>query len=351
MKKLYIKWLPLVATFVLFLAIQTQAQEKQYRVGCIAFYNQENFYDTIQDPTINDHDFLPNGPYHWNTERYQTKLDHMSTVISQIGSELFPGGPAIIGISEIENRQVVEDLVNTPKLKASGYQFVHYESPDSRGIDVALLYRPAFFKVTNTRSVRLVMKDNPDFKTRDQLVVSGIYDGEPLHIIVNHWPSRFGGEKKSLPNRKAAAELTKSLADSILAIDPNAKIIIMGDLNDDPTSPSLIKTLGAKGERQDVGPKDFFNTMYQLFKEGNGSLAYHDTWNLFDQIIISEPLLNAKPGTYKFLKAKIFKADFITQQDGQFKGYPLRTYVGTTYQGGYSDHFPTYIFIAKEIIK
>lgn len=351
MKKINIKWLPLIATFVLFLAIQSQAQEKQYRVGCIAFYNQENFYDTIKDPTINDNDFLPDGPYHWNSERYQKKLDHMSTVISQIGSELFPGGPAIIGISEVENERVVKDLVNTPKLKASGYQYIHYDSPDHRGIDVALLYRPAFFKVTNTRSVRLYMASDTSFKTRDQLVVSGIYDGEPLHIIVDHWPSRFGGEKKSLPNRMAAAKLTKSIADSILKTDRNAKIIIMGDLNDDPTSPSLSKGLGAKGDRQDVGPKDFFNTMYQLFKEGNGSLAYHDTWNLFDQIIISEPLLNAKSGTYKFLKAKIFKAEFITQQDGQFKGYPLRTYVGTTYQGGYSDHFPTYIFIAKEITK
>jgi len=351
MKKFNIKWLPLLAIFALFLTNQAQAQDKQYRVGCIAFYNQENFYDTIHDTTINDHDFLPDGPYHWNTERYNNKLDHMSTVISQIGSELFPGGPAIIGISEIENRQVVEDLVNTPKLKASGYQFIHYESPDSRGIDVALLYRPAFFKVTSTRSVRLVMKDNPGFKTRDQLVVSGIYDGEPLHIIVNHWPSRFGGEKKSLPNRKAAAELTKSLADSILKTNPNAKIVIMGDLNDDPTSPSLLKVLKAKGDAQDVGSKDYFNTMYQLFKEGKGSLAYHDTWNLFDQIIISEPLLNAKPGTYKFLKAKIFNAPFITQQDGQYAGYPLRTYSGTTYQNGYSDHFPTYIFIVKEIIK
>ncbi|NVO09980.1 MAG: endonuclease/exonuclease/phosphatase family protein [Bacteroidales bacterium] len=320
--------------------------KKQYKVGCIAFYNLENFFDTIPGP--NDAEFTPEGVYKWNTEKYNQKLDHMSTVISQIGSEMFPGGPALIGVSEIENRAVVEDLVNTPRLKSSKYSFVHYESPDRRGIDVALLYRKDFFKVISSRSVRLIRKDDTTWRSRDQLVVSGIFDNELIHIIVNHWPSRSGGEKRSQPFRQAAAELTKSLADSIFKTDPNSKIFIMGDLNDDPVNSSLVNSLKAKGNMDDVKKGELFNPMWKLFKDGTGSIAYQDTWSLFDQIIVSEPLLGGDKSTFKFFKAKVFNSPFILQKEGQFTGYPFRTYAGNTWQGGYSDHLPVYIFIIKE---
>ncbi len=323
-------------------------EKKQYKVGCIAFYNIENLFDTIQTPGVNDFEFTPDGANKWNSQRYLKKLESMSEVISQIGSELFPGGPAILGLCEIENREVIVDLINTSKLKPAKYDIVHYHSPDARGVDVGLIYRTDFFKVTSSRSARLIVENLPNFKTRDQLVVSGIYDGEPMHFIVNHWPSRRGGEKRSLPLRKAAAKLTRSIVDSIYSTDPNAKIFIMGDLNDDPTSPSVNKVLGAKGGKNDLKKSDLFNPMWQLHEDGIGSLAYRDAWNLFDQIIISEPLTGDDRSTYKFLRAKVFNAPFLVQKSGQFAGYPFRTYVGANWQGGYSDHFPVYVFIAKE---
>lgn len=198
-----------------FLTIEnTDAQQKkQYKVGCLAFYNIENLFDTI--PGENDVEFTPEGANKWNTEKYLKKLGNMSEVISQIGSEMFPGGPALLGLSEIENRSVIEDLINTSKLKPSNYSIVHYDSPDRRGVDVALIYRKDFFRLVSSRSVRLKISDRPEWFTRDQLVVSGYFDNELIHVIVNHWPSRSGGEKRSQPLREAAAALTKSIADSI----------------------------------------------------------------------------------------------------------------------------------------
>ncbi|NTW34164.1 MAG: endonuclease/exonuclease/phosphatase family protein, partial [Bacteroidetes bacterium] len=222
-------------------------------------------------------------------------------------------------------------------------------SPDRRGVDVALIYQKEHFKVLNSNHVKLSISGNPGFASRDQLVVSGIFDGEPLYLIVNHWPSRSGGEKKSAPLRNAAADLCKSIVDSIQKIDENAKIIIMGDLNDDPVNNSIVKHLKAKSEISKTMPKDLYNPMYNLFKkDGIGSLAYKDKWNLFDQIIVSGTLLGSDKLTYKFYKAKVFNKNFLLQKEGAFAGYPFRTYAGGVYLGGYSDHFPPYIFIVKE---
>ncbi|WP_220429203.1 endonuclease/exonuclease/phosphatase family protein [Tenuifilum thalassicum] len=349
MRKIFL-YLSVLSMWFILKPQQTLAQGKgnkeQYKVSCIGFYNLENLFDTI--PGENDTEFTPNGRNKFTSERYWHKINHMSEVISQIGSEIFPGGPAILGICEVENRSVVEDLVNSPKLKPSGYQIVHYESHDHRGIDVGLLYRPEFFKVTSHRSVPLRIKDNPNFKTRDQLVVSGLLDGEPIHIIVDHWPSRRGGEKRSLPYRMAAAKLTRSLVDSILATDPNAKIIVMGDLNDDPDSKSVIKGLGANPYRNKLKPGELFNAMGSLYHEGIGTLAYRDSWNLFDNIIITQSFLNTDKTTWTFYKAKVFNKPFLQQKSGRFAGYPWRTYVGGNFMGGYSDHFPVYMFLIKK---
>ncbi|MFA4853391.1 MAG: endonuclease/exonuclease/phosphatase family protein [Bacteroidales bacterium] len=334
----------------LFIGLQfASAQEKQYKVGCIAFYNLENLYDTINDPDKNDEEFLPTGKNNWNSRRYAEKLDHLSQVISQIGSEYAEGCPVLVGLSEVENINVVNDLINQAALKSSDYGIVHYDSPDLRGIDVALIYQKQHFTVTSSKPVKLTILAKPDWKTRDQLVVAGIFDGEPLYIIVNHWPSRSGGEKKSAPLRNAAADLCKSIVDSIQNIDSTAKIIIMGDLNDDPTNNSLVKHLKAKSKIDETREKDLFNTMYNMFKkEGIGSLAYKDNWNLFDQIIVSGTLLGKDKSTYKFFKAKIFNKNFLVQKEGAFAGYPFRTYAGGVYLGGYSDHFPAYIFLVKD---
>jgi hypothetical protein len=333
-----------------FLLVQNQAfsQEKKYKAVCVAFYNLENLYDTVEDPNKNDEEFLPGGKNHWNSIRYFEKLGNMSRVISELANDIQAKGPVVLGVSEIENIKVLEDLVATPLLAPMNYGIVQVEGPDKRGVDVALIYQKQHFSVTSFRSARLNIPEKPDFKTRDQLVVSGLLDGEPIHFIVNHWPSRSGGEKRSAPMRNAAADLCKSSVDSIMKTDANAKIIIMGDLNDDPTNKSISEHLKAKGEEASVLPGDLFNPMYKMYKDGIGSLAYRDNWNLFDQMIISQPFLLEDKSSFRFLKAKVFNKSFLIQKEGAFTGYPLRTYVGNNYQGGFSDHFPVYLILVKE---
>ncbi len=341
----------LTTLFIILLALilkPINAQEKQYKVGCIGFYNLENLYDTIHQEGISDEEFTPDGKSHWTSERYNIKIKHLSEVIAQIGDELVKGGPILIGFAEVENRSVVQSLIDAPALKPSNYGIVHYDSPDKRGVDVALIYQKDHFKVINSYPVPLNIPDMEEFKTRDQLVVKGLFDGEPLNIIVNHWPSRSRGQSVSEPLRIAAAKLCRSIADSMMRADQNAKVIIMGDLNDDPIDESLTKAFGANKSIEDTKPGNFYNPMYKLFKDGIGSLAYRDEWNLFDQIIVSYPLLGNDKSKYKFFKAKVCNKSFLATKEGAFKGYPFRTYVGTTWQGGYSDHFPVYIFLVKE---
>jgi hypothetical protein len=324
------------------------AQGKQAKVLCVAFYNLENLFDTIDDPKIDDAEFLPKSASQWDSKKYFTKLSHLADVISRIGDEYTKNGPVFIGVSEVENRQVVEDLVHTPPLKTMGYDVVHYDSPDKRGIDVALLYQPKLFRVISSKPHPFLMADT-GFHTRDILQVDGMLDGELVHVLVNHWPSRSGGEQESAFKRNAAADLCLSIVQSIYKEEPNAKIIIMGDLNDDPVDVSLMKHLKIKTKPENVHPGDLFDPMWQLFRDGIGSLAYRDSWNLFDQIIVSSALMDKNAPGFRYLKAKIFNQKFLVQKDGPYEGYPFRTYAGGVYTGGYSDHFPAYLFLVKEI--
>ncbi len=324
--------------------------QQPVRAGLIAFYNLENLFDTIDTPGVLDEEFTPEGPNKWTGKRYLEKLDNMALVISRIGEDDgWIGGPAVLGVSEIENRSVLEDLAAHPLLKESNYQIVHYDSPDRRGVDVALMYRPRFFSVTASDSPVLDINDENGARvyTRDQLVVSGLFDGESMHFIVGHWPSRGGGELTTRPRRNAAAALSRRLADSLMAIDPQAKIFIMGDLNDDPVDESLREYLRASGNADRLKEGELFNTMFPLFRKGIGSLYYRDGINLFDQIIISPSLIGNDYSTYKFVQARVFNSSFLVQKDGQYKGYPLRSFVGTVWQGGYSDHFPVYVLIVR----
>ena len=324
-------------------AIQACGQKTDTKRAVIAFYNIENLFDTIDDPEKNDEEFLPEGLYEWTTERYAAKLSNMAKAISGIGSEVSAEGPTIIGLAEMENHQVLEDLINTSPLDKLGYGIVHYDSPDKRGIDVALLYKKDAFKVINSTSNRLVMKGKPDFFTRDQLVVTGELDGDLLNIIVNHWPSR-----RSDPEyREAAAGLSRHLSDSLNRIQKNAKTFIIGDLNDDPADNSVFDVLGAKGMKDQVKKQGLFNPMWQIHEDGFGTLEYRGNWNLFDQIIISEPLISKKGKGWKFEKAAIYSASFLKEQTGKYAGSPWRTHVGKKYLGGYSDHLPVYLILAK----
>ncbi|HEY6913093.1 MAG TPA: hypothetical protein VI413_00325, partial [Paludibacter sp.] len=327
--------------------VSTPDQKLKLQVSCVAFYNLENLFDTIDNANVIDEEFLPNGAMKWGTMKYTAKLQHMSNAISQIGLEYSPQGIALIGVSEIENRGVLEDLVKQPDLAKRSYQIVHYDGPDRRGVDVALLYNPKLFIVTNSKSYRLHTADT-SFLTRDQLMVSGYLQGEKVHVIVNHWPSRTGGEERSRPKRNAAAALTRSIADSLFRVDPKAKIIIMGDLNDDPFNESCATILGAKKELTDVKDGQLYNTLWKTLDKGVGSLAYADQWNLFDQIIVSSEIAHSDPSKLKLWKAEVFNKPFLTQQEGRYKGTPLRTHAGGAWTNGYSDHYPTLIYLVKE---
>lgn len=330
-------------------SITLNAQNEKVRMACIAFYNVENLFDTINDPNINDVDFTPTGDYRWTSERYNEKLKNLSFVIDKIGNKYNNMRPAIIGLSEVENRAVLEDLVATDLLKPHKYKIVHYDSPDRRGIDVALIYQEDRFKVISSSSHRLILESHPDLRTRDPLLVTGIMDGDTLDIIVNHWPSRRGGQKTSAPLRNAAAKLNRQITDSILNVRPNAKVIIMGDLNDDPDNDSVLKYLRAKGNKNKLAEGDLYNATWDLFKKGIGTLAYRGQWNLFDQIIVSQGLLNNNKESYELFSTHVFNENFLVTQEGRFMGYPFRTFSGNSYIGGFSDHFPSYIIIVKKI--
>ena len=272
----------------------------------------------------------------------------MAKVIAKLAREKCPGGPAILGVSEIENRRVLEDLVKTEPLASMGYEIVHYDSPDRRGIDVGCLYNPKLFTLLSSKVYPFVMPSQPNFRSRDQLLVSGLLAGESFHMIVNHWPSRYGGDRSSI-YREAAAAITKHIADSIHAADPNAKVLIVGDLNDDPNNKSTKDVLQARRKAKDTELDGYFNATWPLFDRGIGSLCYQDKWNLFDQLIISGNLLGKDRSTLKFWKAEIFNRDFLTTQEGKRKGYPWRTFSSNTFINGYSDHFPVLIYFLKEI--
>lgn len=333
-----------------FLVLRTLAQEtkKQYVPALVGFYNIENLYDTIDSPDTDDSEFLPTGSKQWNGERYWRKLDRNARVIAEMGKDLHPQGMAILGLCEVENRTVVEDLVKTTALKDRNYQVVHEDSPDRRGVDVALIHNPELFKVYNHRSYRLAMADT-SFRTRNQLLVSGVLEGDTTHVIVCHWPSRRGGEKRSEPNRKAAAELARHIIDSLLAINSNARIMLMGDLNDDPVNVSVARFARATGDKAKAVDGVFFNPMYEPYQKGIGTLAWRDSWNLFDQILLSPALVSGVGGDYKYYGVRIFNEGYLRQTDGNFAGYPFRTYVGDNYQDGFSDHFPVFVILVKEV--
>jgi len=339
----------LLHTAILFTAFAAAQTKKEYAAALVGFYNVENVYDTLDAPGVDDAEFLPTSQKQWTSARYWSKLDRIAGVIALLGKELHPQGLAILGLAEVENRAVVEDLVRRPTLKDRNYRVVHEDGPDRRGVDVALIYNPALYKVYAHKSIRLTLPNDSSFRTRDQLLVSGVLDGDTTHVIVAHWPSRRGGQKASDPKRKAAAELGRRLIDSLMAISPNHRILYMGDLNDDPVNTSITRFLKSTGDRSKATGATLFNPMYEPYQKGVGTLAWRDSWNLFDQIVINAPLLTGAGGRYKYYGVRVFNEEFLRQKDGAFAGYPYRSFVGDTYQEGYSDHFPVFLILVREV--
>ena len=350
--------------FAIILAVTTSlsvfGQKDEMIVRCIAFYNLENLFDTIHDEGKNDYEYLPDGGMKWTSLKYEHKLHNMAYAIAQLGTDEDPRGAACVGVSEVENRGCLHDLCRELKEKHNReYEPILLEGPDRRGVDVGFLYNPKMFKPTSVKGYELKAHyaDGGEVKSRLQLWISGyLLDDngkivvDKVHMSVNHWPSRYGGEESSRATRDTAAMLCKKVCDSIYMKEPRAKIIVMGDLNDDPYNHSCAVVMGAKKTREEVGPQGFFNTMWQKLDRGIGSLAYQGSWNLFDQIFISEPLMNAQveDGKWVYWKSQIFNKPFLTVQEGKDKGTPLRTVKSGVWQDGYADHYPTMIYLIKK---
>lgn len=346
-RKLTVLTLTLLTGVSASLCVHAQ-ERKRYQTFGVAFYNLENLFDTINNNGKYDREFSPSGSNKWDGKKYWSKIGKLSYAISQMTTKTTPSGPAVIGVSEVENITVLQDLVKADAIRDWNLQIVHHDSPDARGIDVGLLYNPKFFRVLSVNNHRLHVPELPNFKTRDQMCVIGLMGGARVAVIVNHWPSRRGGEKESSWLREAAASLTRSITDSLYRIDPKMGVIVMGDLNDDPHNKSVAETLGAVKKIDKTVPGGFYNPFWEKLDKGIGSYIYRGSWDLFDQIIVNSNLVDGACGL-KFRNAEVLNKQFLLQSDGQYRGYPHRTFSAGVWTNGYSDHLPTEIFLVKEV--
>lgn len=389
---------------LLSISLVSAQQKKQVRVATVGFLNVENLWDTVRSADYIDgtkdksnpafhrsipldsikylevtekdykgvwndeslagkkvvrmqggsEEFTPKSGKNYTYKIYKQKLENEAKVISEMGRAYTGTAPVVVGLIEVENRQVVEDLVKEPALAKYDYGVVHYNSYDYRGIDVAFIYQKRRFTPSKSWKKEVkVFGDNGNREyTRDILVLTGFLDNEKVAFFLNHWPSRRGGEAASLPKRNAAAAILKKEMDSVKSLDPSTKLIAMGDFNDDPISPSLKNYLKAVGNPKDLNEENhYLNLMYPLYKKGVASLAYQDAPNLFDQIIVSSNLYspnNELRKDYSVFKAEVFAPAYLVNKEGNYKGYPFRSWNGDQFTGGYSDHFPAFVVLQKE---
>ena len=342
-----------IAFVVLALLLGTNAAQAQrrYSVYGIGFYNLENLFDTCHDAGKNDYEYLPDGTNKWTGLKYSHKLKNMAKVLAEMGTDWLPGvGCAAIGVAEVENAKCLTDLCAQAPLKARNFKFVHIEGPDQRGVDCALVYNPSLFKVRSQQLVPYIYKLSKDAQraTRGFLVVKGVLGGEDVAIIVCHLPSR-GAESYY---REEGGRQIKEVKEQLQKEDPNIKILIMGDMNDDPQDKSMAVALGAQRKIKDVPKNGLYNPWWDVLASGTGTLQYDGKWNLFDQIILSENLLHQEGandyGTLKLRRHQIFRRDYLFQKEGRYKGNTLRTHAGGVWLDGYSDHLPTVVYLMKE---
>ncbi|OFX87421.1 MAG: hypothetical protein A2W99_07205 [Bacteroidetes bacterium GWF2_33_16] len=333
-----------ILLFVL-LSLSLYSQKTDKKRLTAVFYNVENLFDTINDPIIDDEEFLPSSAKKWNTERYNKKLESLARVISSINTNELP---EIVGFAEIENRTVLENLISTESLKNGKYQIVHENSPDSRGIDVGMIYRPDEFTYLSHQIIPFAADFELEYKLRDILYVKGLVNKkDTVHVFINHWKSRSGGEKETENLRVIQSQILRDQINAILANNKNSKILIMGDLNDTPRNISIFETLKAKNDISDS--QNLFNLMLPLADEGKGTHSFRGNWTMLDNIIVSQSFLNANKGfVVENNNGHIFDADFITFTNDKGEKSPSRTYGGNKYYGGFSDHYPVYVTFIKK---
>ena len=300
----------------------------------ISFYNVENLFDTLDDPAIADEDFTPEGKLKWNTDRYRKKLENLSRVVEAMSY------PSILGLAEIENRSVLEDWINYGSMKMQNYAIVHFDSPDERGIDVAMIYKKSDFRVSDSRIIPVNLPDVEDMvdnKTRDVLVVNGFLKNKPVVLFFNHWPSRGGGQQKTEPLRKHVAQIVRTEIEPLLA--NGSRVVIIGDFNDEPDNNSVAQVLKAGKIETPVSKNELYNCFYESHQKGEGTYNFRGNWNQLDQLIVSGNLLSADSDC-SVVKAEVFKKDWMLYDDKKYGPLPNRTYGGPNYYGGYSDHLP-----------
>lgn len=334
------------------LSLVASSQVKRYQVAVIGFYNLENLYDTIDNPMINDDDFTPHGAKKYGTKIFKDKLNKLAKVISEMGTAYSDNGASILGVAEIENDTVLQFLIQHPLLQKRNYHIIHASSKDARGVDVGILYNPSHFTPTEAEKLFVSLPGNSkdEYFTRDILYCRGILHTDTVHIYVNHWPSRRGGQERTDPARMAAAGVCRKHIDSIQIQNPAAKIIVMGDLNDDPDDISIRKGLRAVTGISQLQPGDLFNPWFSRLQKGVGTLAHRDRWGLFDQIIVSQSWLDKDGPGFHLYRDEIFNPPYLAEYTGRYKGYPMRTWDGNRYRGGYSDHFPVYMVFLRNVI-
>lgn len=351
----------IVAALLFLMSLSASAQKTQQNY-VIGFYNLENLFDIYDDPVKNDSEFLPEGKNKWTQAKYEKKLHNMAKVIRAMADNN-KRWHTILGISEIENRLVIEDLVSQPEIADANYQIVHYDSPDRRGVDVALLYKPDQFTYLDSESIPFDFNSDIDFsdtdtsyfKTRDILMVHGLIAGEHFAFYVAHLPSRVGGKGGNLRSR--GAEIIYNHSREMEAKYPGIKIVAMGDMNDNPTDDSMAKYLHGQERLENVTPTEFYSPYISMLKAGYGSLCYQGVWSIYDLELVNYNLAHAPDGGLKIQPVTknhgkeyygvVFKRPWMTTQKGQYKGYPFRTFSNGAFVGGYSDHYPTYIVIGK----
>ena len=333
---------------VLLILISTSSySQKQHRVIAIGSYNCENFFDTIDDTAKKDEDFTPNGDYHYTTEVYKQKLHNIATVVSKMGTDVTPDGPAVLGLVEVENDGVLKDLVAQPEIVQRNYQYCWFPTPDERGISTAMLYNPKYFRVLQQHPVHVPLESLGQKRpTRDMLFVTGILAGDTIHVLVNHWPSKSGGEAASAPGRRLAATVVKHVEDSLMKVSANSKVFILGDFNDNPTSDGILDVLESKKDKEGLKLKDLYNPWINVYKKGQGTESYQGEWNLIDQIMVSGAVVKNPNMKWKFYSFEIYNREFLVNKIGRDKGLPHRSFTQSgVWDNGYSDHFPVLVYL------
>ena len=321
-------------------------EQERHSSLIIGFYNLENLFDTINQPYVIDEEFTPQGVKRYTGEVYYDKLTKLSRVISEMEMDKSRNRLVLLGVAEVENKDVLMDLVKEPLLSGK-YLVAHLDGKDERGIEVGLLYSPDYFTLSGMQSFHVATEniDSAYGRTRDIFYVNGKLLGETIHVFVNHWPSRRIGVEASQPYRQLAASVCRQKLDSLLKIEPDAKIIVMGDFNDNPSDASVSMVLGAKNEVEQVKRGDLYNPWSDIHQTGTGTYLFQGSWNLLDQIMLSSSFLEPDSTGYFFKEAIIFKPEYLIQKEGKYAGHPYKSYFGNFYSGGYSDHFPVCVIL------